>query len=189
MKGMMSFRQFMANENTKGHYDYSSLMVRLPETLSDNIISWGFDHLPNEIIFTDPEDPSFGREDDIHITVIYGLHTDSIKDVSPLFSSEKQFECTLGKIAMFTKNDKFDVLIVEVECDKLHKLNDRMQKSLQATVNHPVYVPHVTIAYLKKGTGKKYVGNEFFKGEKFDVSEIVFSAKTGSKKPIKLGVS
>lgn len=143
--------------------------------------------MPNESLFSDPKDPTFGREDDIHITVIYGIHTDSVDYVASMFRDEKPFECTLGKLEVFTKNNKFDVLIVTVECPDLHRLNSKMRRSLDVTESYPVYVPHVTIAYLQKGEGDKYVGDESFVGDKFSIDTVVFSSRTDQKTPIPLG--
>ena len=181
----MSFRQFLVNER-RNTYDYSSLMIELPEYLSDSIISWGYDHICNEELFLDPEDPTFGREDDIHITVIYGMHTVSQKEVKQQIS-EKSFEVELGELALFTKSTKFDVLIINVECPTLHILHDKIQQNLEVTKSHPEYIPHVTIAYLKKGAGDKFVGVKDFEKEKFKADKLIFSSKTGVKSPIKLG--
>jgi 2'-5' RNA ligase len=183
----MSFKQFLVNEGRRNKYDYSSLLVEPPEEIADNVISWGWDHVPNESVFLDPKDPSFGREDDPHITLIYGIHTDILKEVSDLFVKEKEFECKLGKVDMFTKSDKFDVLIVSVECEELHRLNSKMRRNLEATESYPVYVPHITICYLKKGHAKQYIGSDAFVDEKFNINKIFFSSKTGEKTPIKLG--
>ncbi len=183
----MSFKQFLANESRKNKYTYSSLLLYPPEDLTDSIISWGFDHVPNEHLFLDPKDPTFGREDDVHITLIYGIHTENPKEIADVFSNESQIECKLGKIDVFTKSDKFDVLIVNVDSEDLHKLNRKARKELEATESYPVYVPHVTICYLKKGQGKQYIGNDIFANEAFKINEIVFSSKTGDKTTIKLG--
>lgn len=183
----MNFPQFLVNEKRKSKY-YSSLQIEPPEEISDNIISWGFDYVPSESLLLDPKDLTFGREEDIHITLIYGIHTEDINEVTSLFAKEKEFECKLGKIDVFTKNSKFDVLIITVDCEELHYLNRKLRKEIEFTENYPVFVPHVTICYLKKGQGTKYVGDEFFLGEKFKVSNIIFSSKTGVKTPIPLGL-
>jgi len=185
----MSFRQFLANESRRTIHDYSSLLVELPEDLTDNIISWGFDYVPSDYLFTDTKDPTFGREDNIHITVLYGVHTGDAGDVSGLFTKEKEFDCTLGKIDLFTRNSKFDVLVVSVECEDLDKLNRKMRKEIEATESYPVFVPHVTIGYLKKDHGKQYIGDETFKGEKFKIDKLIFSSKNGSRTSIPLGVA
>ena len=48
------------------------------------------------------------------------------------------------------------------------------------------YVPHSTIAYMKKGTANKYIGNEEFKNITNDFNEITFSSKDGNHYKIKL---
>jgi 2'-5' RNA ligase len=185
----MSFRQFLANEGRRNRHDYSSILVELPEDLTDNIISWGFDYVPSEHLLSDPKNPTFGREDDIHITVLYGVHTDDVRDVSGLFKKEKEFECTLGKIGLFTKNSYFDVLVVSVDSEDLHRLNRKMRKEIEATESHPVFVPHVTIGYLKKGHGQQYIGDTTFDGENFKIDKLIFSSAGGCKFPIPLGAA
>lgn len=181
---MMSFKQFLVNEVKK--YDYSSVLIELPEQLTDNIISWGFDHISNESLFFDPNDHNFGREDDIHITLIYGIHAENPKEVKPLLREENAFKCKLGEISLFTKNDKFDVLVINVECEDLHKLNKKMQLFLDVTQSHIEFKPHVTIAYLKKNEGNKFLGDKTFNGEVFDVKQLKFSSKNGRKTEIAL---
>lgn len=187
---MMTFKQFMVEtRRSNKKYDYSSLLIELPDLVADDVICWGYDNVPNDSLFLDLNDTNFGREDDPHITLIYGIHTSNSKEVSNLFDDEKEFECKLNKLDVFTKNDKFDVLIASVDCEDLHRLNRKMRKNLEATESYPVYVPHVTICYLRKGQGKKYIGNNDFVGQKFIVNKIFFSSKTGEKTPIKLGSS
>lgn len=184
---MMSFNHFLINERRKNKYDYSSLLIELPEDITDNVISWGFDNIPNDSLFLDPNDPEFGREEDIHITLIYGLHTENARHISELFVEEKEFECKLGNINLFTKNKNFDVLVVDVECEKLHELNLKVKRELEVTESYPIYIPHVTICYLKKGHCKSFLKDNVFDGEKFMINKILFSSKTGVKTPIKLG--
>ena len=47
----MSFKRFLVNEIKK--YDYSSILFELPEELTDNIISWGFDNIGNDDLIYD----------------------------------------------------------------------------------------------------------------------------------------
>lgn len=183
----MSFKQFLINEDKKTTYDYSSLLFEVPDKLTDNIISWGFDNVPNSSVFYDPKDAGFGREDDIHITLIYGLHTNDPEEVAGLFKYEKPFKCSLGEISVFENNKKFDVLIIKVICKELHRLNQKMRSNLKATESFPVYVPHVTICYLEKGKGEKFKHNKFFDKEEFLLDHVYFSSKNGKKTLIKLG--
>lgn len=56
-------------------YDYSSIHVDVPKDISDDIIKWGRKEISDREIFVMPRDPGLGREDEIHVTVLYGLHT------------------------------------------------------------------------------------------------------------------
>ena len=177
----MSFKQYSVKK-----FEYSSLLFELPEVLTDTIISWGYDTISSDHVFYDPKDPTFGREYDTHITLIYGIHTGSIKEVLHFFRKEKAFKCILGKIDIF-KNERFDVLVINVECDKLHKLHDKIKKNIEVTETYPEYKPHVTICYLKKDSCDKFIGNASFVDQEFILDTVIFSSKNGEKKSIKLG--
>ena len=48
------------------------------------------------------------------------------------------------------------------------------QCTLDVEESHPVYNPHATIAYVKKGEAKKYAGNKIFSGINLHLDKIVF---------------
>lgn len=183
----MGFNHFW--DNDKKSYKYSSLLINLPESLCDDIISWGFDYIPNEKLISNPKIPSFGREDDTHITLLYGIHTENPKSFDFWISYEKPFECKLGKIDILTKSNYFDVLVVSVDSEELHKLNSKLRQVIEYTDSFYEYIPHVTIAYINKGTGKQYVGDTTFEGINFDVNEVVFNTKKNNKYLIPLGAT
>lgn len=172
---------------TKDRGDYSSALIHPPDDLTDNIICWGFDNIPDDDLFMDQKDPAFGRENDVHITLLYGLRPENYVQVAERLSSESPFHCSLGKLAQFTNNRHFDVLNVEVNCDDLHRLHRDLRSRIYCPRNFPVYVPHVTIAYLRKGLGKKYTGEQVFEGESFTVREIILAGKGGIHSKIRLG--
>ena len=62
-------------------YESSYIIAYLPEIITDSIISWGYDNVPYEDIFEDPLDPSFGRESDIHITVLGNIEDLRIENI------------------------------------------------------------------------------------------------------------
>lgn len=159
-------------------------MVNLPDSLCDDIISWGWDYIPNENLVPNP---NFGREDDTHVTLLYGIHTENHKIFDFWISGEKPFNCKLGKIDVLTKSNYFDVLVVSVDCDELYALNSKLRQVVDYTDSFPEYIPHVTIAYINKGLGKKYVGNTIFEGISFDVNEVVFTTRKNNKFIIPLG--
>ena len=105
------------------------------------------------------DEDGHGREDEPHITLLYGLHSDipdeQIEDAISKMSSP---EVTLKKITTFDKSDKFEVVKFDVDGEDLYKMNE-MLKEFPHTSDFPIYSPHVTIAYVKKGEGKKYHKN------------------------------
>lgn len=174
-------------ETGKVKRDYSSVQLNLPENLADQIISWGYDNIPEKFVFFNPDRPSFGREDNIHITVLYGI-TERHMAVSSLLKNTKPFMVKLGKTSLFT-NDIFDVLKIDVDSPDLHQINSILTKNLDIVQTYPKYIPHVTIAYLNKNKGKEYKDIGEFEGEKFQVNRLIFSSKDGTKHEIKLGVN
>jgi hypothetical protein len=88
------------------------------------------------------------------------------------------------------ENEKYDVLKFEVVGDNLHETNADLKK-FPHTTSFPDYNPHLTIAYLKKGEGSKYVNmlnkaglNEFWLAPQYGV----YSKPNGSKTHIQIRI-
>lgn len=167
-------------------YDFSSCHVDVPSPHSDDIIEWGRSHVLDDDLFVTQRDPTFGREDEIHITILYGLHAENPDQVRDILKGAGPVRVKLGKMDVFTNPYKFDVVMIEVESDDLCDLNDMLQKKVKFTNKYPIYAPHVTIAYVKKGKGWKHHGNDTFEGREFICNYAVFSSKNGSKERIQL---
>jgi len=174
---------FLANRK----FDDSYLVALLPEALSDNIISWGYDYIPCGDLYEDRYDPSFGREKDIHVTLLGPLDEQNISFISSAVHDENPITCVLGKIDLFKSNSKYDVIKIEVVNQTILNLNQRLSKNICNTPRFPLYIPHVTIAYVKKGLGDQYVNNTYFEGQQFNIIELQLSHKSGQKHIIKLG--
>ena len=95
-----------------------------------------------------------GIEKDPHVSLLFGLHTTDHLDVMPFIPRGVSVELT--GLSLF-ENDEHDVLKIDVESEALHKTNKKICEELDYTSDYDEYIPHVTIAYLKKGLGKKYV--------------------------------
>lgn len=130
---------------------------------------------------------SDGREKESHVTVKWGLHFQTpsmrlraaLKDFGPV-------ELTLGKTSLFENADG-DVLKVEVDSPDLHRLNKLISRVVPTHSTHPTYIPHATIAYLKRGRGKKYAGDKSVAGTKIHVDSVTFSGKKGKREVLPLG--
>jgi 2'-5' RNA ligase len=131
------------------------------------------EELPDEIIYQ-TEDESHGKENWPHITILYGLKDGSCKAAEEILKNYTgKIKATLGKISKF-KNEEFDVLKIDVTSDDLEKLNSELKK-LPNENKYPKYHAHVTLAYVKKGEGDEFVGNEDFDGLEVEIDKVIYS--------------
>ena len=116
-----------------------------------------------------PEDllrprPDLGIEEPLqtepHTTVLYGFDMDDFNwdEFHEFTNNKKNLPYTLhvNNISCFD-NPNYDVLKFDVVSPELHDLNEEVKTAFKHTSTFPNYKPHITIAYLKKGTGKKYI--------------------------------
>src|SRR4051812_41275845 len=100
-------------------YKLSSVQINLPRTLANEIIEWGHVHLADADIY---EQPGYGREDEIHVTVLYGIEGEGVSLVRATCQDFKPFPVTLGAVGLFV-NRYFDVLKIEAISTHLHAMN------------------------------------------------------------------
>ena len=171
-------------EKTQVKYDFSSTQVNLPTRISNKIIAWGKENIDDKDVYRVGE--KFGREDEIHVTVLYGLHEEKVEPVREIVEGEPPVELELGEVTAFTNNVKFDVIKLTVISPDLRRIHKKLKESLEFTSDYPQYQPHCTIAYVRSGTATQYTGTAPFRGEKIKLDHIVFSSKNGEKTRIKL---
>jgi 2'-5' RNA ligase len=169
------FQTFLEN---KAPHSHACLMFKVPEDIAKQVLDFG-KTIPEKEIYTDPDDPQYGREKECHVTVLYGFDDVSVKDVTHLLKDVKPFKVKFGKITFF-ESEKYDVLKINVYGIKLFDLNKLIATSIEHENKHGLYKPHCTIAYLKKGYKDKYLGEQF-SGLKFDVNELYISKEDGDK--------
>jgi 2'-5' RNA ligase len=164
-------------------HEYSSTQVDLPTPLAQGIITAGAS-IPDEQLADD------GRETVPHITVKFGIHGEDPAEVQKLLAEEPPVTATLGKTSIF-HTDEADVLKVDVDSPDLHRLNAKIADALPHTDTHPDYKPHVTIAYLQKGQGEQYDGQDIpgVTGQTVTLPAVTFSSKNGEKTNIPLSGS
>jgi 2'-5' RNA ligase len=175
---MLNFNQFLLE---KAEHSYSSTQVNLPIKLASKIINWGKKYIPDDDLhdYTD-----MGRESNIHVTILFGLLSNESDEVRKIVQNEPPISLTFGKTSIF-ENPEFDVVKLNVLSNDLIKLNKKL-KQCEHHEAHPKYIPHCTIAYVKSGKGKQYVGDNSFAGEKVTLNEILFSNKLREKTKIQL---
>lgn len=149
----------LAHTLLEGSYDYATTDIKLPDEVADFIIDWGRLNIPDDAISED------GRENDIHVTVKYGLLDHELPEaLKEIAKTTPPFPVILGTVSLFTTNPKFDVVKIDVESPALRLLNKRVAE-LPHEDTYPEYKPHVTIAYVVKGTCDHLEGEDPFKAK------------------------
>lgn len=173
----------------RGLYQYSSVQVNVPDILADQIIDWGDEKIAEKDVYAPPNDYIHGREDEPHITLLYGIHAHTPIESRLLLSERPPFEVKLGQVSIFTTNVEFDVVKIEVTGPELFKLNNLLTSNIKNTTHYVNYKPHITISYVNKNACKDLIGNKHFEGWKWTVNSLVFSSTNGQKSPIRLNTS
>lgn len=133
-----------------------------PRSYSCLMLDCGFlfedirDHIHSAICPCDvyDDEPGHGIEEEVHTTVLYGIHTEKFSEVTESVEL-KPCSFKIQNISLF-KNDKYDVLKFGLTSKDLSYLNKQCCEGLDYTNSYPDYKPHITLAYLKPGMGKVY---------------------------------
>jgi 2'-5' RNA ligase len=124
-----------------------------------------------------------GLEKEPHVSIIYGLKSDKIEDIKIMEFVQRNLiplSIVLDEISLF-ENEKFDVLKFSVKNDLLNSYHEKFKKSFPNEVKFS-YNPHATIAYLKNGTGKKYLEKlNDFRDYSVVSNKVVYSKPNGDK--------
>jgi len=148
--------------------DYSCITAPLPWDIAEKIRQWGMENIPDSDLIND------GREPEVHVTVLYGLHGHDPYEIRPIINGFKPIKLILGEVSIFENEDQ-DVVKISVESPDLVRLNKIISDNFEFTKTHDKFSPHCTLAYVKPGHGKKYVGRKDFMGTEITINEILFS--------------
>lgn len=108
------------------------------------------------------DEEGFGLETDPHVTILYGIlprEHDAKEVKEKLLDTDidlhRYYE--LKHISIF-ESKEYDVVKFDLkDCDEVFGLNKYCTEVFDFENDFPDYHPHVTIAYVKKGEGKKYI--------------------------------
>jgi hypothetical protein len=173
----MIIKKYLQFIKESSGYKYGCVMIDIPVSNWNEITST----IESDDVYNEPGDHTYGIQKDPHVTILYGLHeevTDEmVKSVFEDFDGEVSIE--VNGIDIFENKD-YDVVKFNVVPDgDLLELHNRLSKFPNSN-EYPDYKPHITIAYVKKGTGKKYV-NPDYKYSVKNANKVVYSKPSGQK--------
>lgn len=137
----------------------------------------------SEDIYT--KDGDYGLETEPHTTLLYGLHSEvTDDDVKKVLARHSFGPCQISNASLF-ENADYDVLKFDVDGNGLHECNKDLRE-YPYTTNFPNYHPHLTIGYLKPGTGKRNANLLEGKQYTLEPKYAVFSKTDGTKSKFKI---
>ena len=175
-----------STSDNKYIHKYSCAMLNLSDIISDSIKKWAIKNIPTDCLYIDLDDGIEGYEDTPHVTIKYGLHDADPDNLTRLASGFGSIDLTLSTIDVFNTNPKFDVLKINILSDKLMQLNKLICDNMYYTDKFPEYIPHATIAYIKKGTCLNLINSPIFDKLIDVIDEIYFTSRSGDEYFIKL---
>lgn len=179
---MIRFKEFILESEKKGQ-GYGCLMLILSSEHKKT-----FNKIFNQIDDDDlyGVEDGYGKETEPHVTVKYGLHENDHDKIFDILGKIDPITIKLKSPSLF-ENEKYDVLKMGVSSPELRSLNSRVCRIFEYTDKYKDYNPHVTIAYLKPGMGKKYLKlqNDII-GKDLTLSRLCFSDDKTNKKYKKL---
>ena len=159
-------------------FEHSSVQIDVPE-LDDKITKWIRKNIKRSWM-----NPKEYVDDVPHISILYGLPDNSLHDVRRAIKGfNRSVKFVLGELNYFDAPES-DILYISVLGKDLHELHDLLSK-LSQNDKYDKYVPHITIAYLKKGVSGQFAGLKPFVGV-FHKNSVIVSKKDGSKEPVLL---
>ena len=173
----------LLKEGSGQTYDYGCVMLYFDFPEINKI----HDAIDPKDIYYEEGDRSYGLEDEPHTTLLYGLHEEvELNEIREVLNEFEFSPCIIHNASLF-END-YDVLKFDVKGENLHEANAEL-KQFPYTSNFPDYHPHLTIGYLKKGTGQKYT--KMLNELEYELipKYAVYSMPDGSKHNIKIKVN
>lgn len=167
-------------------YDFSSVHIDVPIKLAQEIVEWGEKVIPDAVLFQDPKTMLLGREDEPHVTVLYGIHTRYPRQIYQVLRNEQSIHIQLHDVHVFNEMEWFDVVTIKVSSPELERLNAKLRGQIKHFNRYKTYIPHITLAYVEKSSARGLEHNSKFLDQHFWSDVAVFSSKDGSRWPIQL---
>lgn len=172
-----SWKSFLETKKIKKNNKFGCVMIETPIDNWEDILN----SIDSDDIYIESKDGEpHGLSKYPHLTLLYGLHEGvSSDDIWSVIGEIKTpINITINGIDIF-QNEEYDVLKLNVQkTNILQSLHNKLLKFPNSN-EFDDYKPHITISYLKKGTGEKYIGK--FTETLSDLRNIVYSTASGEE--------
>ena len=178
----MSIDEMLTETAEDRPHSYGCLMLEYPIQNWDKVGKF----IDTNDLYKDQD--GFVKKTNPHVIVLHGFHDDvnldSIQEA--LYQTNPTaapIEIHVDDVSCFEGKD-YDVVKFSVISPQLTELNEALAK-LPHTSDFPEYKPHITLAYVKPGKGKKYA-KKLKNGMKFNSNNFKFKSANGDKKTFKM---
>jgi hypothetical protein len=156
----------------ENRYDYGCIMAQIDPEQTRKILDFNYHVIPEDMIYREGVD--YGREEDPHVTIKYGLTEHYTQpQIQEMIREVKPFEVMIGRLDIF-ENEKFDVIKFNVDGKGLRQLREIFDR-LPNEDKYKEYHPHLTLAYLKKGLCEKFRKKSVRKIAKVLCDTVIYS--------------
>lgn len=178
--------QSAASETKAETHSFGSTQVNLPSEVAEKSKAFAAT-IPKESLTPD------GIEENPHITLRYGNNEDDHTRIAAALAKQGPITAKIKGVSIFpnvdTEHGKADVVKLDIDSPDMHRLNALVGKAVpHPGETFPKYVPHITVAYLRAGEGKKYAGRlvKGLSGQTVTFNSVAFSPKSGPQVEIPL---
>ena len=126
-----------------------------------DIKNWNEFHtagIEEDDVYLKPYDDSYGLEEQPHVTILYGIHEEEVDPQRMADLMEhymKPLTVTIKEVDVFSGKE-YDVVKYNVPISGQIQGYRDLFIQIPNTQSFPEFKPHMTIAYVKPGAGKKY---------------------------------
>ncbi|AMV35676.1 Phage portal protein [Pirellula sp. SH-Sr6A] len=159
-------------------HKYACVMLKLPEAIEDAV-------LREAACLNDADLSVGGREDEPHVTALYGITGASVDEIARVVSRLESPLVSFRGVTSFPGGDRGVPLIVAVESPALHAINRKLRDSLPHVLTHPKYNPHVTIAYVNDSSAMDGACSSIT-GRSCYLTKAIISMEDGTKAVVPL---
>jgi 2'-5' RNA ligase len=163
--------------NPSPTHKWSTTQINLPREQARSVLTWGRLNITAQDLAED------GFENEPHVTVLYGLE-DGRDVVERIATETSPIAVALRRVKLLRQADQ-DVVVVGILSPGLRRLHWRLRAALPHHNKYFAYLPHCTIAYVKKGAADDLEGSPILSqgGEvalTFNVDFLVWRGRDGS---------